>query len=170
MSLGLGDFDKDSVHNLNTNGKKAPFFRPSGGNRDGGFPFPTDYSDLDNGSDVYVEDEDALENVITATIVNLSEEDKQKALRAYYRDVLRSESVKQKLAERKLKMETRARMHQWVKYLLVVVTTLLLISLVAVVVTIIYTSIVSGSISETGIAGAIVSFFSEIVRMLLLGG
>jgi len=46
-------------------------------------------------------------------------------------------------------------------------SSLLLISLIAIVVTIIYTSLTSGTMSESGILSAIVTFFSEIVRMLL---
>ena len=74
---------------------------------------------------------------------------------------------KQKLNERKIRMINRARMHEWVKYLLIFVSSLLLISLIAIVVTIIYTSLASGTMSESGILSAIVTFFSEIVRMLL---
>ena len=132
-----------------------------------GFPFTTDFNDIDGDNDVFVADDEALENVITATIANLSEEDKTKALRAYYRHQLRSESVEQKLNERKTRMINRARMHEWVKYLLIFVSSLLLISLIAIVVTIIYTSLTSGTMSESGILPAIVTFFSEIVRMLL---
>ena len=174
MGIGLGDFDKDSVHNLNTPTKRMtnmgrfPGTGGGTGGRDpGGFPFPNDFNDLDGGNDVFVSDDEALENVITATIANLSEEDKTKALRAYYRQQLRSETVEQKLNERKTRMINKARMHEWVKYLLVFVSTLLLISLVAIVVTVIYTSLTSGTMSETGILAAIVTFFSEIVRMLL---
>ena len=174
MGLGLGDFDKDSVHNLSTPTKRMPNMgrfpgngEGMGGRDPGGFPFPTDFNELDGGDDVFVADDEALENVITATIANLSEEDKTKALRAYYRHQLRSESVEQKLNERKTRMINRARMHEWVKYLLIFVSSLLLISLTAVVVTIIYTSLTSGTMSESGILSAIVTFFSEIVRMLL---
>lgn len=173
MSLGLGDFDKDSVHNLSTPTKRLPNNGRfpgggMGGGRDpGGFPFPTDFSDLEGGNEVFVADDEALENVITATIANLSEEDKAKALRAYFRQQLRSETVEQKLNERKSRMLSRVRMHEWVKYLLIFVSSLLLVSLVAIVVTIIYTSLASGTMTESGILSAIVTFFSEIVRMLL---
>lgn len=64
-----------------------------GGRDPGGFPFPTDFNDLDGGNDVFVADDEALENVITATIANLSEEDKTKALRAYYRQQLKDLSL-----------------------------------------------------------------------------
>ena len=170
MGLGLGDFDKDSVHNLSTHTRRLPSMGRGGGfsNKDSdGFLFPTDFGDTDVGNDVFIPDNEALENVITATIANLSEADKTKALRAYYRQQLRSESVEQKLNERKTRMINKARMHEWVKYLLIFVSTLLLISLTAIVVTIIYTSLSSGTMSETGVLSAIVTFFTEIVRMLL---
>lgn len=174
MGIGLGDFDKDSVHNLSTPTKKIPNMgrfpghgRSMGGGDPDGFPFPTDFSNLDGGNDVFVADDEALENIITSTIANLSEENKTKALRAYYRQQLRSDTVEQKLNERKARMIYKARMHEWVKYLLIFVSSLLLISLIAIVVTIIYTSLTSGTMSESGILPAIVTFFSEIVRTLL---
>lgn len=171
MALGLGDYDKDSIHNLNTSASRGPnvnrFPGGMGGGRDpGGFPFPTDFGGL-GGDEVFIADDDALENVITATIANLSEEDKTKALRAYYRQQLRSESMQLKLEERKSRMVSKERMQEWVKYLLIFVSSLLLISLIATVVTIIYISLTSGVVAETGIPSAIVTFFSEIVRFLL---
>lgn len=170
MSLGLGDFDKNSVHNLTTSTIQSPTNRDrisASPKTSEGFPFPTDFSELDSSDGTFIPDDNALEAIITATIANLTEVEKDKALRAYYRQQLRSETVEQQLSERKSKMLNKARMQEWIKYLLIFVSGLLLISLIAIVATIVYTSLNSGAMTEAGIIPAIVTFFTEIVKVLL---
>lgn len=177
MSIGLGDFDRGSVNNNHPSSRKPPF---SWGNRsrasvdsnlekNDGFVFPTDYDDLDNGNGIYVENDQTVLSIVKATIATVSEAEKEQALIAYYTDLLKSKTKELQIAERKQKSASKERLQEWLKYLLIFVSGLLLISLLAIVVTVIYTSLSSNVMSETGLPAAIISFFSEIMKMLLTG-
>lgn len=168
-NFGLGSYDNASIHNLNPSESKTNY----GSNRDHskGIRFPSDFSPLGpgygSGGGTYVTDYDVLQPVIDKTIDELSEEEKNKLLQDYYKDKFQSEETKQRLEERRQEMESRRKLHDWGKYLLLVFTFLFILSLVAVVATIIYTSISSGMMTETGLFSAIVTFASEIIRLLL---
>lgn len=163
MSLGLGDYDKNNIHNLSTPNRNYG----NGYEVKDGFPFPSEYRDLNNSDDVFISDDKVVEDLVTSSVDRLTEDERDAALKAYYRQQLKSESVELKLKERKVKLLDKARFHEWVKYLLLFVSTLLLISLIAIVATVIYTSLNSGTMTEIGIVAAIVAFFSEIIRVLI---
>lgn len=162
MSLTFGDGDKDTIHNLDTSTNYAPTTNLP--NTDfGGFPFPNDLEPTE------VINSDAINHVVTTTISQLTEEEKNEALKKYYQQSIQSDTTAQRLNNSKAKLESKARMQEWVKYLLFFVTTLLLLSLIAIVVTIVYTSLSSGTMTETGIFASIVVFFTEIIRILING-
>ena len=162
MSLTFGDGDKDTIHNLDTSTNYAPTTNLP--NTDfGGFPFPNDLEPTE------VINSDAINHVVVTTISQLTEEEKNEALKKYYQQSIQSDTTAQRLNNSKAKLESKARMQEWVKYLLFFVTTLLLLSLIAIVVTIVYTSLSSGTMTETGIFASIVVFFTEIIRILING-
>ena len=177
MSIGLGDFDRGTIHSNRPSGKRPPFpwpgqGRPGGGfepNRGDGFAFPTDYDDIDGGDGIYVENDETVQTIVKATIATLTDAEKEQALVAYYTDLLKSKTKEVRLNDRRQRSESRQRLQEWLKYLLILVSVLLMVSLVAIVGTVIYTSLSSNVMSETGLPAAIISFFSEIMKMLLTG-
>lgn len=62
---------------------------------------------------------------------------------------------------------SRLRQQNWSKNLLILFTFFFLLSFLAIVVTIVYTSVHSGMMTETGILPAIVSFATEVIRILI---
>ena len=162
MSFGLGSFDRDNLDNLNTPRERLPNNGISDQNKDTSFQFPCD-SEKEN---VYI-DPDAISDVVKTTIETLSEEDKKKALEEYYTSKLSSESSKQDLKERRNRLKIKENLHRWVGILLASVSVLLILSVAAIVATVVYTSLISGSMTESGIIPAMVSFFTEIIKTLV---
>lgn len=162
MSFGLGSFDRDNLGNLNTPRERLPNNGINDQYKDTSFQFPCDLET----EHVYV-DPGAISDVVKATIENLTEEDKKKALEEYYTSKLSSESSKQNLLERRKRLKIKENLHRWVGILLASVSALLILSVTAIIVTVVYTSLSSGTMTEAGIIPAIVTFFTEIIKTLV---
>ena len=171
--ISFGDFDSDTIH---TQDFVASDIQSPNAHQSPDVAFPSDYAPLTDYSalpNTYTEPEldPVIQRVIDHGMTQLTEEEKQDIIREHLANKInnpkkpsRQEQIEN---ERQQKLETKKKYQNWAKVLLVLSASILLISLIAIVVTVIYTSLSSGNMSETGIVGAIISFFGEIIRTLL---